>query len=145
MTSEFIISIRLQYNYIHVVKLIVGQSPLPSAWSNSAIGSPTCFDLPTTTAFFPKVSILLLSTNSLTAKAVAGTILLLSSVRLPRFFKWKPSTSFLGIIAWHTSLSFMLFGSGNCTRTPSTDESLLRLSISLRSSACVMFSPKWIV
>ena len=40
-------------------------SPIPSACNSIAVGIPTFFDLPQTTAFFPKVSIPKKETNSL--------------------------------------------------------------------------------
>lgn len=125
-------------NHLEIIFEIKYISTIPalSPWSNIAMGIPTFFDLPQTTAFLPKVGIpryfyfkykirkqsvlnVLLVVlpvrriNSWTPNGVHGPKHCISKQNLPIFTMLKPSTSLCGATALHIARSVMCSGSGN--------------------------------
>ncbi len=95
-----------------------------SRWSsNCAIGLPTMFERPSTTACLPaSEGPITLSISSAEPMGVHGTSAL--AVAPPAsspttLTGWNPSTSLAGSIAISTRSASMPCGSGNCTRMPS--------------------------
>ncbi len=91
--------------------------------------------LPTTTACFPSISVLLLLRSSITPAGVQDLKPLSPRDSLPTLSGWKPSTSLSGLILLITLSSLICFGSGSCTRIPSHPSSALSLSMRPRSSS----------
>lgn len=78
--------------------------------------------------------------SSITPKAVHGMKVSILIDSLPILVMWKPSTSFRGSTALQTFLSEICAGTGNCTKIPSTAESLFKSSILDINSSSVMVS-----
>src|SRR5215213_3454894 len=103
----------------------------------AAIGLPTIVLRPMTTHSAPAVATPYSPRSNCTPAAVHGTkpsVCPISS--LPTLTGWKPSTSLSGRMWLMTVSGSICFGSGICTRIPSTVSSALSCSTSARSSAC---------
>ena len=114
----------------------------PAFNSKAAIGLPTIFERPITRAFLPTKSILYSLKISIIPSGVQGTKPSSPEFSLPTFRAWKPSTSLLGSIRLKTSFVSRCFGSGSWTRIPWMLSSLFSTSIRLKSSFCVVCSPR---
>ena len=100
-----------------------------------------CRALNDTTYFYIPV----LFSISMTPAGVAGIMDFRSTQNRPTLTTWNPSTSFSGATWLHTVLSLIWGGTGSCTRTPSTSESLFSSSIWVRSWSWVVAAGSLIV
>ena len=94
--------------------------------SSAAIGLPTIWLRPTTTARRPASGMPLRRSSSRIPAGVAGTGPGSSSHRRPTLTGWKPSTSLAGSTSSSRRRSGRPAGSGSCTRMPSTAGSAFR-------------------
>ena len=98
--------------------------------SSCAIGLPTMFERPTTTASRPARLAEPVAQQHQAAERRAGHHRLAARWRAaPTFETWKPSTSFSGATASSTRAASMCAGSGSCTRMPCTSGSRFSRSI----------------
>ena len=103
--------------------------------SSSAIGRPTMFDWPMTTACLPARSSPVSFSSRMQPHGVHGRSTGILRTSRPTLYGWKPSTSFCGSMRSVTFSASMCFGSGSWTRIPLTAGSAFRRSISASSSA----------
>ena len=85
-----------------------------------AIGLPTMFERPTTTASSPARSRRIERMSSMQPSGVQETKPGTPVMSRPALIGWKPSTSLSGSIASITFCASICGGSGSCTRMPST-------------------------
>ncbi len=103
--------------------------------SRAAMGLPTMFERPTTTACLPRSSPQASRSRRMQPLGVHGVSTSRPWARPPTFSLWKPSTSFSGLIAWRMRCSSIWAGNGSCTRMPLTSGARLRRPIRASSSA----------
>ena len=104
------------------------------------MGLPTMFERPTISASSPTsgLSSDLMSISE--PSGVQGTMPPAPVATRPTLIGWKPSTSLAGSTASSTAVLSMCFGSGSCTRMPSTSLSAFSRAISASSSAWLVLS-----
>ena len=105
---------------------------------SSAIGLPTMFDRPMTTAFLPARSPSSARSNLRQPSGVQGTNPSSPVASRPALIGWKPSTSLSGSMRVMTWAASMWRGSGSWTRMPSTAGSALSRSTSASRSASLV-------
>ena len=116
-------------------------------WSKRSFdtGRPTMFERPITTASLPAISTPAVWSIRIMPFGVQGSVQGCFCQRAATLAGWKPSTSFFTSMAAITLSSEICFGSGSCTRIPSTSSSAFSSAIRASSSSSVMVASRRIV
>ena len=111
-----------------------------SSSSSFETGRPTMLLRPMTTARFPSMVTPAVLSILMMPFGVQGSVQGCFCHRAATLSGWNPSTSFALSMAAITLSSSMCFGSGSCTRMPSTSSSALSCAMSSSSSCSEMVS-----